>query len=159
LANMPPMRFNYQQRVGRAGRRGQAFAIVITLCRGRSHDEFYYNHPARITGDRPPVPFVSMERKEIVERLLAKECLRRAFRGAGVRWWDSPTPRDSHGEFGKVTDFPNVRAAVSNWLTASNDVATIVDHLIGPGFGSITPAELIAYARMALLPRVDSALA
>ena len=42
VANRPPMRFNYQQRGGRAGRRGQAFAIVLTLCRGRSHDEFYY---------------------------------------------------------------------------------------------------------------------
>ena len=50
LGNMPPMRFNYQQRAGRAGRRGQAFAVVLTLCRGRSHDEFYYRHPERITG-------------------------------------------------------------------------------------------------------------
>ena len=62
LGNMPPMRFNYQQRSGRAGRRGQAFAVVLTLCRGRSHDEFYYRHPERITGDRPPVPFLSMSR-------------------------------------------------------------------------------------------------
>src|SRR5262249_7991812 len=37
-ANMPPQRFNYQQRVGRAGRRGQAFSFVVTFCRGRSHD-------------------------------------------------------------------------------------------------------------------------
>ncbi|WP_258925165.1 helicase-related protein, partial [Klebsiella pneumoniae] len=36
-ANMPPQRFNYQQRVGRAGRRGQAFSFVITFCRGRTH--------------------------------------------------------------------------------------------------------------------------
>ena len=55
--NMPPQRFNYQQRAGRAGRRGQPFAIVLTICRGRSHDEFYYQNPDLITGEPPPSPF------------------------------------------------------------------------------------------------------
>src|SRR4029453_8362394 len=94
LANMPPMRFNYQQRVGRAGRRGQAFAVVMTLCHGRSHDEHYYRFPARITGDKPPVPFLSMSRPEIAQRLMAKECLRQAFLAAGVTNWDGPVPPD-----------------------------------------------------------------
>ena len=56
LANMPPQRFNYQQRVGRAGRRGQAYSVILTFCRGRSHDEFYFANPQRITGDNPPTP-------------------------------------------------------------------------------------------------------
>ena len=105
LGNMPPMRFNYQQRAGRAGRRGQAFAAVLTLCRGRSHDEFYYRHPERITGERPPVPFLSMSRVEIAERLMAKECLRRASLATGIEWWESPVPPDSHGEFGLNSDW------------------------------------------------------
>jgi DEAD/DEAH box helicase domain-containing protein len=159
LANMPPMRFNYQQRVGRAGRRGQAFAIVITLCRGRSHDEFYYNHPARITGDKPPVPFVSMERKEIVERLVAKECLRRALRAAGVRWWDSPVPPDSHGEFGAVAAFPTIRPAVENWLHNSAEVTSVVAAIIGKGLQTVQPKDLITFVKTELLPKVDTALA
>ncbi|NGE24071.1 helicase, partial [Klebsiella pneumoniae] len=57
-ANMPPQRFNYQQRVGRAGRRGQAFSFVITFCRGRTHDAYYFAHPHAITGDPPPPPFL-----------------------------------------------------------------------------------------------------
>ena len=44
-ANMPPQRFNYQQRVGRAGRRGQSFSFAVTLCRSRSHDLHYFRNP------------------------------------------------------------------------------------------------------------------
>ena len=122
LANMPPMRFNYQQRVGRAGRRGQAFAIVLTLCRGRSHDEHYFSNPERITGDPPPVPFLTMGKERIVRRLLTKECLRRAFRTIGVRWWDGPkSPPDSHGEFGFASDWPQYRQNILNWLNDNED--------------------------------------
>jgi len=118
LANMPPMRFNYQQRVGRAGRRGQAFALVLTLCRGRSHDEHYFSNPERITGDAPPVPFLTMDQDKIIKRLLVKECLRQAFRGCGIRWWDGPDkPPDSHGEFGLTSEWINNSAAITQWLS------------------------------------------
>lgn len=53
-ANMPPQRFNYQQRVGRAGRRKQAFSLAVTLCRSKSHDLHYFHNPQAITGDLPP---------------------------------------------------------------------------------------------------------
>lgn len=159
LANMPPMRFNYQQRAGRAGRRGQAFAVVLTLCRGRSHDEFYFNFPERITGDRPPVPFLSLSRPEIPLRLLSKECLRRAFRAAGVRWWHSPIPPDSHGEFGTVMqwlqDQPR-RTAVEGWLRTSPDVAAIATALLVGGFGPISAADLEMRVRTDLMNRIDA---
>lgn len=106
-ANMPPERFNYQQRAGRGGRRGQAFSAVLTLCRQRSHDTLHFLDPAAITGDKPPVPFLAMnlDAIDIPRRLLAKEVLRQAFFGIGVRWYNSPTtPPDSHGEMGYASD-------------------------------------------------------
>src|SRR4029077_14960122 len=79
LANMPPVRFNYQQRVGRAGRRGSGMSVALTLCRGRSHDDYYFQRPRRIISDMPPQPYVDLRRESIIKRVLAKEVLRHAF--------------------------------------------------------------------------------
>lgn len=106
-ANMPPQRFNYQQRVGRAGRRGQAFSFVITFCRGRSHDAYYFAHPAAITGDPPPPPFLATGHNPIPERLLRKVWLRAAFKivrneviAEGKQYpGDLLIPPDVHGEY------------------------------------------------------------
>ena len=75
LANMPPIRFNYQQRVGRAGRRGLGMAAVLTLCRGRSHDDYYFERPELITAEPPPTPYVDVSREEIAQRVISKEVL------------------------------------------------------------------------------------
>lgn len=156
MANMPPMRFNYQQRAGRAGRRGQAFAIVLTICRGNSHDEFYYKHPEKITGDPPPVPFLSMSQVEIARRLLAKECLRRAFINADVRWWDSPTPPDTHGEFGTLKHWQEKesrRESVRHWLLNSPEVLDVVNNLL-IGVKNINSVDFENYARHNLFEKI-----
>jgi Lhr-like helicase len=112
-ANMPPQRFNYQQRVGRAGRRGQAFSFVTTFCRGRSHDAFYFRHPESITGDAPPPPFLAVDHDPIPHRLLRKVWLRSAFSvvrdeciGRGEIYpGDDLVPPDVHGEYVPTGDF------------------------------------------------------
>lgn len=143
LANMPPQRFNYQQRVGRGGRRGQSYSMILTLCRGRSHDEHYYHNPHQITGDQPPTPFLSMDRKEIVRRLFTKEVLFHVFREYELRHQDR-LGGGTHGEFGKRSTWPLYASYVQDWLTDRLHLPIIknIAHVLSPRFESY----LIAWA-------------
>jgi hypothetical protein len=85
MANMPPRRFNYQQRVGRAGRRGTGVSLAVTFCRGRSHDDYYYDRTEEITGAPPPLPYVDTSSKPIFRRVLVKEILRQAFQSSPIK--------------------------------------------------------------------------
>ncbi|MGW3596013.1 DEAD/DEAH box helicase [Streptomyces sp. NPDC005167] len=133
MANMPPTRFNYQQRVGRAGRRDAPVALALTVCRGRSHDEHYFQDPKRITDAPTPSPYLSTEMKDIYQRVLAAEVLRRAFETVHASAPDGsaldPT-RNVHGQFGLARDWPTVSRAVETWIAAeSGQIRSLADSL------------------------------
>ncbi|MFE4503894.1 DEAD/DEAH box helicase [Rhodococcus sp. NPDC056743] len=127
MANMPPQRFNYQQRVGRAGRSGQTLSYAVTICRDRTHDEYYFNRPDRITGDVPPQPFLDLARTRIVQRVASSECLFEAF--ASLVPPPAWTPNSNHGTFGQIDVWRDHRDGIHAWLSKSPKVDSIVDRL------------------------------
>ena len=132
LGNMPPQRFNYQQRVGRAGRRGQAYSIILTFCRGRSHDEFYFSNPQKITGDSPPPPFLTMKQDRICLRLISKEILRQAYLTIEVNESFDENKSSIHGVFGKTHNWNRYKMQIINWINFNHSSVQSVINCITP---------------------------
>ena len=167
MANMPPRRFNYQQRVGRAGRRGTGLSLAVTFCRGRSHDEFYYRRPESITGDPPPPPYIDVRQPEILRRVMAKEVLRRAFGQIPPNSVHFDQFAESvHGQFGPSDGWTLVRPFIDAFLHGDDGqkaIEAVAACLAVGTHWNISPATrmqlgemMLRYMRQDLLPKIDS---
>lgn len=80
LRNVAPTVANYQQRSGRAGRRGSAVATVVTYALARSHDQYYFHRPKEIVSEPPRVPVLHLENEVIAQRHVRSHVLGEFFR-------------------------------------------------------------------------------
>jgi DEAD/DEAH box helicase domain-containing protein len=158
-SNMPPERFNYQQRSGRAGRKKQAFSAALTYCRGQTHDRIHFEHPEEMTSGVPPQPNVSVseDQKILAERLFNKEVLRRAFHSMGLTWLDSSSRPDTHGEMGIVQDFSanknDRRDILATWLENNAEEIHTIAVVVTRGTG--IKSDTLSSAVPELLKRLD----
>lgn len=82
LRNMPPTTANYIQRAGRAGRRTDSAAYVLTFAQRRPHDLAYYTEPEKMVAGEMRPPYVPLSNVKIIRRHLHSVAFASFFRWA-----------------------------------------------------------------------------
>lgn len=117
LSGIPPKRFNYQQRVGRAGRRKDPLSIAVTIANSSNHDITHYNEPQRLISYPIPDPYLDVDSIEIAKRVISKEVLRLAF----MEIIKKDNLKDIHGNFGKISEWKVNKEHIVKYINNNED--------------------------------------
>jgi hypothetical protein len=80
MRNMPPTTANYVQRAGRAGRRTDSAALIVTYAQRRSHDLSRYQDPTTMVAGEIRAPYVPLGNERIDRRHAHSVALAAFFR-------------------------------------------------------------------------------
>jgi superfamily II DNA or RNA helicase len=129
LRNVPPTISNYIQRAGRAGRRSDSAALVLTYAQRRSHDLTVYADPAKQIAGAVRTPVVPTGNPRLAERhffsLALAGFFRHEFEATGTKF------RSVDDFFGTPDDAAAASERVSPWLTANRDgIEASISHMV-----------------------------
>ena len=126
LAGVPPKRFNYQQRVGRAGRRKDPVSIAVTVANSSNHDVTHYNEPQRLISYHIPDTYLDVDSVEIAKRVISKEVLRLAF----IEIIKKDNFKDIHGNFGKISEWKVNKEHIVKYIKNNEDnIKNLIDDI------------------------------
>ena len=132
LRNVPPSVANYIQRAGRAGRRADSAALILTYAQRRPHDLSMFSDPTKMVAGEMRSPFVELSNQRIFQRHAYSLFFSAYFKAKGM------------SKLGKVSDFVS-----SGNFSLGEQLLTWVhenSQMLRKRFDSMMPPQLAEHA-------------